>query len=117
MKYDFLSDNGAKFELDIEDNKLMLNVAKVAETFRKDKQPQVWMNKRCVSEFLELTCKQMGCKIDKLVHEIRKTDDSIELWLDAFVAMEYLQWASDKLAVWFANKINDLINDGTIPCE
>lgn len=117
MKYEFIADNGAGFVLDIEDNKLMLNVVKVVERFRKDKQPQVWMNKRYVKEFLDLTCKQMGCKPDKLIHEIRKVDGTVEIWLEAFVAMEYLRWASEKLATWFADKMNGLINDGTISCE
>lgn len=117
MKYEFISDNGVRFEMDIEANKLMLDVAKVAESFRKDKQPQVWMNKRCVTEFLDLTSKQMGCRADKLVHEIRKVDGTIELWLETFVAMEYLRWADERLATWFAGKINELISDGTISCE
>lgn len=117
MKYEFISDNGVRFEMDIEANKLMLDVAKVAESFRKDKQPKVWMNKRSVTEFLDLTCKQMGCRADKLVHEIRKVDGTIELWLEAFVAMEYLRWADERLATWFAGKINELISDGTISCE
>lgn len=117
MKYEFISDKGVRFEMDIEANKLMLDVAKVAESFRKDKQPHVWMNKRSVTEFLDLTCKQMGCRADKLVHEIRKVDGTIELWLEAFVAMEYLRWADERLATWFAGKINELISDGTISCE
>ena len=117
MKYEFIADSGARFEMDIEANKLMLDVAKVAESLRKDKQPQVWMNKRSGPGFLDLACKQMGCKADKLVHEVRKVDGTVELWLEAFVAMEYLRWADDRLATWFAEKINELINDGTISCE
>lgn len=117
MKYEFISDNGARFEMDIEADKLMLNVIKVAESLRKDKQPQVWMNRRSVPGFLDLACKQMGCRADRLVHEVRKVDGTAELWLEAFVAMEYLKWADEKLAAWFAEKLNGLVSDGTIPCE
>lgn len=117
MRYEFISDNGTRFEMDIEADKLMLDVARVAESLRKDKQPRIWMNKRSVKEFLDLTCKQMGCKADKLVHEIRKVDGTVELWLEAFVAMEYLRWANESLANWFAGKINDLICEGTISCD
>lgn len=117
MKYEFIEDSGARFEVDIENNKLMLDVAKVAESLRKDKQPQVWMNKRCVPGLLDLTCKQMGCRADKLVHEVRKLDGTFELWLEALIAMEYLRWANDRLATWFADKMNKLISDGTISCE
>ena len=117
MKLNLTEDSGVRFEMDIEANKLVLDVAKVAESLRKDMQPKVWMNKKSVKEFLVLTCKQMGCRPDKLVHEVRKVDGSIELWLEAFVAMEYLRWANDKLANWFAEKLNELISDGTIPCD
>ncbi|MEB3373860.1 hypothetical protein SFC43_13430 [Bacteroides sp. CR5/BHMF/2] len=51
------------------------------------------------------------------MHEVRKVDGTVELWLEAFVAMEYLRWADDRLATWFAGKINELISDGTISCE
>ena len=117
MKYEFISDNGTRFEMDIEADKLMLDVARVAESLRKDRQPRIWMNKRSVKEFLDLTCKKMGSKADKLVHEIRKVDGTVELWLEAFVAMEYLRWANERLAKWFAEKLNELINDGTISCD
>lgn len=59
MKLNLIEDSGVRFEMDIEDNKLMLDVAQVAESLRKDVQPKVWMNKRSVKEFLDLTCKQM----------------------------------------------------------
>ena len=85
MKLNLIEDNGVRFEMDIEDNKLMLDVAKVAESLRKDVQPKV--------------------------------DGSIELWLEAFVAMEYLRWANERLANWFAEKLNELISDGTISCD
>ena len=32
MKLNLIEDNGVRFEMDIEDNKLMLDVAKVAES-------------------------------------------------------------------------------------
>lgn len=117
MKYEYIEERGVRFEMDIENNKLMLNVQRVAESLRKDKQPKVWMNKRSVSKFLDMACKQMGCKPDKLIHEIRKVDGTTELWLEAFVAMEFLKWADERLASWFADKINELINDGTISCD
>lgn len=118
MKLELIEESrGVRFELDIRTDRIMLNVAKVAESLHKDKQPQVWMNKRSTPEFLELTCKQMGCKPDRLVHKIHKVDGTVELWLDAFVATEYLRWASGNLANWFAEKINELIDDGTISCE
>jgi hypothetical protein len=117
MKLNLIEDRGVRFEMDIEDNKLMLDVAKVAESLRKDMQPKAWMNKKSVKEFLDLTCKQMGCRPDKLVHEVRKVDGSIELWFEAFVAIEYLRWANENLANWFAEKLNELISDGTISCD
>lgn len=117
MKLNLIEDSGVRFQMDIEDNKLMLDVAQVAESLRKDIQPKVWMNKKSVKEFLDLACKQMGCRPDRLVHEVRKVDGRTELWLEAFVAMEYLRWANGKLANWFAEKLNELICDGTISCE
>ncbi|MEB3373859.1 hypothetical protein SFC43_13425 [Bacteroides sp. CR5/BHMF/2] len=62
MKYEFIADSGARFEMDIEANKLMLDVAKVAESLRKDKQPQVWMNKEACPDFLSLLANRWGAR-------------------------------------------------------
>lgn len=117
MEIEYKYKNGIPFRVEIRENKVWLNASKVAETFGIDKSPNFWVRRRKTREFIDMTSRQMNCNAGKLVRETKGKSGSREIWLEAFVALEYLRWLQTDMAWWFTGKMNELIRDGTVSCE
>lgn len=117
MRMDFMFENRIPFIIEVRGNTIWLNASKAAENFGIDKSPGFWIRRRKTKEFFDLASEQMKCTYGKLVREERNEAGEREIWMNAFVAMEYLRWLPGGMADWFIGKVDGIIRDGTVNCQ